>query len=154
MTRGEQQQGDARSQQGLGGRRGGEYSALNDGTLQGPEGGRGAIDRRGLEQAYSETVRQLEQLRASGGASDETRSELDALLARMRSLDPKRFPGNPELVEALRRGILPELERLELQLRRQAGQGSQEIRNAGPAPVPPGYEKAVADYYRRLSKGN
>lgn len=154
MTRGEQQQRNARNQQGMGERRGGEYSALNDGTLQGPAGRGGAIDRRGLEQAYAETVRQIEQLRASGAASDETRAELDALLARMRSLDPKRFPGNPELVEALRRGILPELEQLELRLRRQVEQGSQEIRNAGPAPIPPGYEKAVADYYRRLSKGN
>lgn len=148
-----QQLGAYRDQQAPGGRQAFEYSALNDGSLQGPAGGR-PVDRRSLEQAYQETLSQLEQIRSSGGASDEARAEIEALLARMRSLDPKRFPGNPELVEALRRGILPGLEHLELRLRRQAGQGSQEIRNAGPMRVPPGYEKAVADYYRRLSKGN
>lgn len=152
MTRGDQQGGN-RNQQAPGGRQASEYSALNDGSLQGPTGGR-PVDRGSLERAYQETVRQLEQIRSSGAASDETRAEIEALLARMRSLDPKRFPGNPELLEALRRGIVPELEQLELRLRRQAGQGSQEIRNEGPMRVPPGYEKAVADYYRRLSKGN
>jgi hypothetical protein len=72
----------------------------------------------------------------------------------MRRLDPKRFPGNPQLLDALRRGILPELEHIEMGLRRQLGTGGQNARTAGPPRVPPGYEKAVAEYFKRLSKGN
>jgi hypothetical protein len=134
----------------MGGRQSGEYSALNDGTREGPSG----AGVRGVQQAYRDAIRQIENLRASGAAGDESQAELESLLARMKALDPSRFPGNPELLDTLRRRILPEIEQLEIRLRRQAGDSGKEIRNAGPSRVPTGYEKAVADYYRRLSKGN
>ena len=75
------------------------------------------------------------------------------LLAQIQKIDPSRFPGNPELLERLRNEVLPALEQIELQVRRQADeqQGGQ-IRNAGGEAVPPGYSAAVAEYFRRLSK--
>lgn len=59
-----------------------------------------------------------------------------------------------ELSERLNREILPALERLELQLRRKLDEkGLGQVRSAGSEPVPTGYADAVADYFRRLSKG-
>ena len=71
----------------------------------------------------------------------------------LKRLDPSRYPGNPELVERIRSQILPALEQMELQMRRQLDdeQGGQ-VRNSGSEPVPPGYSGAVADYFRRLGK--
>jgi hypothetical protein len=45
------------------------------------------------------------------------------------------------------------VDKLELQLRRSADDQAAEVRTSKPAAVPAGYEDAVADYYRRLSKG-
>ena len=58
------------------------------------------------------------------------------------------------MVEELHTKVLNDVDKLELQLRRdpntaQAGQ----VRRATPPSVPPGYEDAVAEYYRRLGKG-
>lgn len=155
-----EQPGGGRPQGGSGGQTREEYGALNDGSLRGPEGGnpleggRRGMDARAAEQAYNDALRQLEQLRSSGAANDELQKEIESLLDRMRRLDPKRFPGNPQLLEALRRNILPGLEQIELKLRRDLGVGGMDARTAAPPRVPPGYEKSVAEYFKRLSKGN
>jgi hypothetical protein len=72
----------------------------------------------------------------------------------MQRLDPARF-GQPALVEQLRTQVLTGLEQLELQLRRQQDQeqGGQ-VRSSAGRPVPAGYQEPVAEYFRRLSKGN
>jgi hypothetical protein len=72
----------------------------------------------------------------------------------MQSIDPARFPGNPQLVERIRSQVLPAMEQLEIQLRRQVEErnGSQ-VRSGTGGKIPQGYGDAVADYYRRLSKG-
>jgi len=70
----------------------------------------------------------------------------------MQSLDPSRFPGNPALVEQLLGQVLSDVDKLELELRRDLhGKQSGEVRNSESLPVPPGYEDAVAAYFRRLS---
>jgi hypothetical protein len=59
-----------------------------------------------------------------------------------------------ELQNRLNREILPNLEALELQLRKQAEQDSGgQVRSAATDKVPPGYTDAVAEYFRKLSKG-
>ena len=125
-----------------------DYSALNDGSLRGPEaGGRGNVER-----AYSDALSALERLRQSGG-SMETQQEAERLIRRMQQLDPNRFPGNPELLARLRGEILPGLEQLELMLRRDLDQNRNgQVRTDTGARVPPKYADAVADYYRRLSR--
>ncbi len=72
----------------------------------------------------------------------------------MQRLDPRRFPGNPVMVEQLHTEVLSGVDKLELQLRHDTDdQTPGQVRTTKEPSVPPGYEEAVADYYRRLSKG-
>ena len=63
-------------------------------------------------------------------------------------------PSGPELQQRLSRTILPQLETLEVQLRRQAAeeQGGQ-VRSGASDRVPAGYVDSVAEYFRKLSRG-
>ncbi len=63
-------------------------------------------------------------------------------------------PSGPELQQRLNRTILPQLETLEVQLRRQASedQGGQ-VRSGSTDRVPPGFVDSVAEYFRKLSRG-
>jgi hypothetical protein len=69
----------------------------------------------------------------------------------MQNLDPRRFPGNPEVVDQMHREVLGSIDRLELALQRRASAG-QESRAGKPHAIPEGYQDSVADYYRQLSK--
>ena len=59
-----------------------------------------------------------------------------------------------ELEERLRKTVLPNIESLETQLRRQLeeARGGQ-VRSAATERAPDGYADKVAEYFRRLSKG-
>jgi hypothetical protein len=131
-----------------GGPRRGDFSAMNRGDLRPPEGGVEPTER-----AWRESLRELSQIRQMVQANPEIARDVQELIREIERLDPKRFPGNPELVERLRSQVLPSLEQLELQLRRtlegdQAGQ----VRSGASEPIPTGYAAAVAEYFRRLSK--
>ena len=94
-------------------------------------------------------IAEVERLAAAGDAP----SKLEDIVAAVQRLDPSRFPGNPALVEQLHDQVLGDVDKLELQLqraqdRKQAGQ----VRSTDSLTVPAGYEDAVADYFRRLSK--
>lgn len=145
-----QQPGPAQQERGAGGSpMDPGYSAMNDGTRQGPLGGGRS---GGVERAYAEAMREMESVRSGpAGQLDETRAEVDAVIEQMNRLDPRRFSGNPQLLDALRLALLPRIEQLELRLRLQLGEGRQSARGITPAKIPPGYEKAAAEYYRRLS---
>ena len=65
----------------------------------------------------------------------------------------RRFAGNPAIVEQLHTEVLSGVDKLELQLRHDADGKSGQVRTTKETTVPPGYEEAVADYFRRLSKG-
>jgi hypothetical protein len=94
----------------------------------------------------------LNQVRAVVQDSPEARQELQSLIDQMRNLDPKRFPGNPALVEQMHQQLISNVDALELQLRRQLDQHQGgTIRNTDPAKVPAGYQDSVAEYYRKLS---
>ena len=94
----------------------------------------------------------LNQLRAAVQDSPEARHQLQTLIDEMRNLDPKRFPGNPALVEQMHQQLLSGVDALELQLRRQLDESrGGTIRNTDPTKVPAGYKDSVAEYYRRLS---
>src|SRR5260370_299915 len=59
-----------------------------------------------------------------------------------------------ELQNRLNREILPNLEALELKLRRQVEeQDGGNVRSGATDKVPAGYTDAVAEYFRKLSKG-
>ncbi|MEB2362903.1 MAG: hypothetical protein HUU41_14480 [Bryobacteraceae bacterium] len=135
--------------------RGGGYSAMNRGDLPGPIGR--APDPsavRGLERAYSEGLRNLSELRRDlQTGAPEMDLDVQQLIREMQQLDPKRFPGNPALLEKIHGQVLPALEQLELQLRRQVDGGrSDQVLTGASEKVPTGYADAVAEYFRRLSK--
>ena len=97
----------------------------------------------------------MNQVRAAVEDSPEAKQQLQALIAEMRNLDPKRFPGNQGLVEQMHQQLLSSVDALELELRHELDQNQGgTIRNADPAKIPPGYQNSVADYYRKLSGSN
>jgi len=96
----------------------------------------------------------LNQVRPAVQDSPEARQQLQSLIEEMRNLDPRRFPGNPALVEQMHQQLVSGVDALELQLRRQLDESrGGTIRNADPSKIPAGYQDAVAEYYRKLSGG-
>ncbi len=105
------------------------------------------------EPAYRDSMAELDQLRQSLKDDPESQRQVQDLIREMQRLDPSRFPGNPAMVEELYNRVLGDVDKLELQLQRASdAKQSGQVRNAESQPVPPGYEDAVADYFRRLSK--
>ena len=102
------------------------------------------------ERFYQQGVRELNQLRQMVQNDPSAAKEVRALTRQMQLLDPRRFPGNPEVVEQMHREVLSSLDRIELQL--QHDNASTEARSGKPFSVPAGYEDSVADYYKRLSR--
>ena len=107
------------------------------------------------QRAYDETLRDLNQLRQAVREDPESAKEVQQLIQEMERLDPSRFPGNPALVEQLHSQVLADVDKLELQLRRQLDdKDAGQVRSGDTKTVPQGYEESVAEYYRRLSKNN
>ena len=102
------------------------------------------------EANYRQEMRELGRLRQMTQGDAETQREVAELTRQMQHLDPSRFPGNPAIVEQMHREVLSSVEKLELELAR-AGAATQ-ARTGKPDAVPAGYQDAVADYYKRLSK--
>jgi len=115
-----------------------------------PEGLNPADTQRQIDQGLNV----LNQVRAAVQDSPEARQQLQALIEEMRNLDPKRFTGNPALVEQMHQQLVSGVDALELQLRRQLDEShGGTIRNPDPAKIPAGYQESVAEYYRKLSGG-
>ena len=105
------------------------------------------------EQAYRDSMAQLDQLRQSVKDDPDALRQVQDLIHEMQRLDPSRFPGNPAMVEELHNRVLGDVDKLELQLRRATdAKQSGQVHSTDSQPVPAGYEDAVADYFRRLSK--
>ena len=105
------------------------------------------------ESAYRDSMVALDRLRDSLKNDPESLRQVEELIREMQRLDPSRFPGNPAMVEELHNQVLSDVDKLELQLRRSSdGKQSGEAHSAESQAVPPGYEDAVAEYFRRLSK--
>jgi hypothetical protein len=119
-------------------------------VLNGPENrGEGGVDHT-LQDGLSE----LGQLRQLAHGDPAAIQEIQDLVREMQRLDPSRFPGNPAMVEQLHTQVLRSVDKLELQLRHDANNPPADQVRTGKNPVvPPGYQDAVAEYYRRLSKG-
>jgi hypothetical protein len=75
------------------------------------------------------------------------------MLQLMHSLNPI-YVNDAELTQRINREVLPLMERLELELRRKLDEkNSDQVRSAGTERVPAGYADAIAEYFRKLSKG-
>jgi len=104
-----------------------------------------------VEGDYQQGMRDLSRLRQRIKDDPQAAKNIAELTRQMQHLDPSRFPGNPAMVEQMHREILSSLDRLELQLQHDGI--SPQARTGRPYSVPPGYQDSVAEYYRRLSKG-
>ena len=101
------------------------------------------------ERFYQQGMQELNQLRQMVQSDPQAAKEVHELASQMQKLDPRRFPGNPEMVEQLHREVFSSLDRIELQLQHDS---STEARIGKPASIPDGYQDSVAEYYKRLSK--
>jgi hypothetical protein len=107
------------------------------------------------QRAYDDSLRDLNQLRQAVRDNPDMAKQVQELIQEMEHLDPSRFPGNPALVEQLHSQVLADVDKLELQLRRQLDdKDAGQVRSGDTKTVPQGYEESVAEYYRRLSKNN
>jgi len=140
-------------QSGNGGQNGSNasaYAPLGGGGPVTPGNGYAPDGPLPMEQAYRESLRDLNQLRDFVRQNPDVAGDYSNL---MRSLNPQYTSNDEELSQRLSREVLPEMERLELELRRKLDdKNSDQVRSAGSETVPPGYSEAVADYFRKLSK--
>ena len=105
------------------------------------------------ERAFQQALNSVNELNQSVEDDPEIAREVQDLVRQMQKLDPKRFPGNPALFEQLHAQILNQVNDLELQLQRKLEEQNRgQVRSADSKTIPAGYQDAVADYYRRLSK--
>ena len=102
------------------------------------------------KRTYWQSMRALNHLRQMVRNDPEAAKQVAELARQMQQLDPSRFPGNPAMVEQMHREVLSSVDRLELQLQRDAA--SIRARTGKSYAVPSGYQESVAEYYKRLSK--
>jgi hypothetical protein len=105
------------------------------------------------ERFIQQGLGELGQLRQIAKNDPAAQKQIDDLVKEMQKLDPSRFRGNPEMVEALHAKVMNDVDKLELQLRRDPNVPQEGQVRTGKSPdVPVGYQDAVAEYYRRLGK--
>ena len=105
------------------------------------------------ELVYRNGLDELNQIHQLAKNDPAAQKEIQDLVREMQRLDPRRFPGNPQLVEQLHAQVLNDVDRLELQLRRDGdSESADQVRSSKSFSMPPGYQDAVAEYFRRLSK--
>jgi len=88
----------------------------------------------------------------AAGNDPQAKKDIEDLQRQMQNLDPRRFPGNPEMVEHMSAEVLAQADKLELRLRQNGALDQGQVRSPKPKSAAPAYQDAVADYYRRLSK--
>ena len=99
---------------------------------------------------YKRSMRELNGLLHSGAVDPQAAKDIAELTRQMEHLNPSRFPGNPAMVEKMHREILDSLDEIELQFERE--DVSSEALTGKPDSIPSGYQKAVGEYYKQLSK--
>lgn len=120
---------------------------------QGTERKPGPITQADIERAYQEALRDLNELRQSVRAEPGQLGDIQDLLREISRLDPRRFPGNPAMLDELHAQVLSGVDKLELQIRREMDNHQPgQIRAPDALHVPDGYQDSVAEYFRRLSK--
>lgn len=112
----------------------------------------GQVNSAAVEQAYRQGVRDLQQLRQALQDNPEMARQVEETLREVQRFDPSKTPGNPALIEQILTQVLPNIEQLELQLRRKLEGKDGQVRSSSAERIPQGYGDAVAEYFRRLSK--
>jgi len=143
---------------GTGGQRGGTYGGLDGIYRRGQWNGQvGQLDNGlGLERALRDSVRELNQMRSDlrGQTGADLDREIENALKELQRYDPSKIGTDPVLQERISSTVLPTVENLELQLRRKLeGRDAGQVRTSAVEKAPQGYADAVAEYFRRLSRG-
>ena len=108
--------------------------------------------RQRLESAGTELLTLSNRLRAEGLSEEELRAVRELAEALRRGLPGD---GNADLIEREYRALVDLLEKTELELRAASGDSrSATVRTEAPVRVARGFEDAVAEYYRRLSRSS
>jgi hypothetical protein len=104
--------------------------------------------------AIDQGLNELSQLRQDVANDPATAAQVDALIKELSALDPRRFPGNPAMVDELHNRVLNDVDRLQLEMQSKSDGADQsgQVRSTDPMPVPAGYQDAVSEYFRKLSK--
>jgi hypothetical protein len=129
----------------------------NSGQTAGQGGanyGGGYMSAADAERALREGVRDLGELRQMMKDNPDLARELGDTYRSIQRLNGGAIGNDAELEDRLRRTVLPNIESIETQLRRQLEEerGGQ-VRSAATERAPDGYADKVAEYFRRLSKG-
>jgi hypothetical protein len=134
------------------------YGGYDPGSLtkaQGTERKPVPITQADIERAYQEALRDLNSLRQTVRSEPGPLGDIKDLQRELDHLDPRRFPGNPAMLQELHAQVLASMDKLELQLRRAVDDKKLgQVRTGDAQRVPDGYQDSVADYFRRLSKPN
>jgi hypothetical protein len=110
-------------------------------------------DPRAIERTLRETIRDLSQMQRSMQGNPEVARDIQDLIRDMQQIDPRRFQGK-ELDQRIESQAVAGLAQIELDLRRLLdGTQGGNVRADAAHEAPRGYQNAVADYFRRLSKG-
>ncbi len=102
------------------------------------------------EHNFDQGMRELNQLRQMVHDDPQAAKDVADLTHQMQNLDPRRFPGNPAMVEHMHQEVLSAVDKLELQLEHDGAVSV--ARTSKPSTIPAGYRDSVAEYYRKLSK--
>ena len=117
-------------------------------------GGPGQVQPGDAERTIREGARDIGELRQMLKDNPDLARELGDAYRDIQRLGNGAMGNDSELEERLRRNVLPNIESIETQLRRQLEElrGGQ-VRSAATERAPDGYADKVAEYFRRLSKG-
>ena len=97
-----------------------DRSAMNRGDLTiGPIPSPMRVDREEASRVYQDSFRDLTQLRQSLADNPQAAADVQDLLRELAQLDPSRFADNALLLDRIKSVILPSIEQLEVQMRRQ-----------------------------------
>jgi hypothetical protein len=116
--------------------------------------GEGAVTPQEFQGNYRATLAQLQELERQLRDDQSMSRDVQGLIRDMQRLDPFNYANDPELTLRIQAALLAGMQQVEMELRRKvedANGGS--IRSQGTGAVPQGYADAVAEYFRRLSKG-
>ena len=107
-----------------------------------------------FENSYRDTVQSLGRLEQKLRDDPGTARDIQSLLRDLQNFDPRHFTDDPLLSQRIQ-AALAGAEQVEMELRRKvdAANGGGSVRSPGNERVPQGYQDAVADYFRKLSKG-
>ena len=111
----------------------------------------GPVNPEQFESTYRDTLQSLNQIQQQLKDDPSTARDIQSLVRDLRQFDPLHYTDDPLLNERIQ-AALASVEQVEMELRRKVDATGGSVRSPGSEPVPQGYQDAVADYFRKLSK--